>query len=54
MKIDYDTLFCFVDDFCQGFEPWYKKQLIADRKVKRNRSSHLILAETLRVRPKTF
>ena len=47
MKIDYDKLFCFVDDFCQGFEPWYKKQLITDRKVKRNRSGHLNLSETL-------
>lgn len=25
MEIDYDSLFCFVDNFCLGFEPWYKK-----------------------------
>ena len=25
-KIDLDALFCYVDDFCIGFEPaWYKK-----------------------------
>ena len=28
MNIDYDSLFCFVDDFCKGFENWYKKTLI--------------------------
>jgi hypothetical protein len=30
MFIDYDTLFCFVDDLCKSFEPWYQKKLIAD------------------------
>jgi hypothetical protein len=49
MKIDYDTLFCLVDDFCKGFEPWYKKQLISDGTTKRNRSCHLSLAETLTI-----
>lgn len=49
MKIDYDTLFCFVDDFCKGFEPWYKRQLILDGTAKRNRDSHLNLAETLTI-----
>ena len=24
MNIDYDSLFCFIDDFYKGFEPWYK------------------------------
>lgn len=47
MEIDYANLFCLVDDFCQGFEPWYKKQLITDGKAKRNREGHLILAEVL-------
>ena len=28
MNKDYDSLFCFVDDFCKGFENWYKKTLI--------------------------
>lgn len=49
MKTDYDTLFCLVDDFCKGFEPWYKKQLISDGTAKRNRSCHLSLAETLTI-----
>jgi len=29
MNIDYDSLFCFVDDFYKVFEPWYKKSLIS-------------------------
>jgi hypothetical protein len=49
MEIDYDTLFCLVDDFCKGFEPWYKKQLLTDGKAKRNRDGHLTLAETLTI-----
>jgi len=49
MNIDYDTLFCLVDDFCKGFEPWYRKQLLTDGKAKRNRSGHLTLAETLTI-----
>jgi hypothetical protein len=49
MEIDYATLFCLVDDFCKGFEPWYKKQLITDGKAKRNRDGHLILAEVLTI-----
>lgn len=49
MGIDYDTLFCLVDDFCVGFEPWYRKQLITDGKTKRNREGHLILAEVLTI-----
>jgi len=28
MKINYNTLFTFVDDFSKGFEAWYKKQLM--------------------------
>lgn len=49
MNIDYDTLFCLVDDFCKGFEPWYRKQLLKDGKSKRNRSGHLTLAEILTI-----
>jgi hypothetical protein len=37
MNIDYDSLFCFVDDFCKGFEPWYKKSLLTCGAKKRNR-----------------
>jgi len=49
MKIDYDTLFCFVDDFCKGFEPWYKKQLISREIVRRNRRCRLCLSEILTI-----
>jgi hypothetical protein len=47
MDIDYDILFCFVDDFCRGFEPWYRRQLLRDGSKKRNRSGHLSLSEIL-------
>lgn len=49
MNIDYDTLYVFVDDFCKGFEPWYKKQLISDNVIKRNRASGLNLSETITI-----
>lgn len=47
MEIDYVTLFCLVDDFCKGFKPWYRKQLIADNKLRRNRSCRLRLSEVI-------
>jgi hypothetical protein len=50
MEIDYDNLFCFVDDFCKGFEPWYRKQLITDGHVqRRRRRGHLQLSEVLTI-----
>ena len=49
MGIDYDNLFCLVDDFCKAFEPWYRKQLIFDGKAKRNRECHLSLSEVLTI-----
>jgi hypothetical protein len=49
MKIDYDTLFTFVDDFCKGFEAWYQKQLIGDGTVQRNRPCRLRLSEILTI-----
>lgn len=49
MHIDYDTLFCHVDDFCLGFESWYRKKLLTAGTVKRNRSSHLKLSEVLTI-----
>ena len=33
MNIDYDKLYCYVDDFCKGFEKWYKKTLITSGNV---------------------
>lgn len=49
MKIDYDTLFTFVDDFSKGFEAWYKKQLIGESKIQRKRPSRLSLSEILTI-----
>lgn len=50
MLIDYDRLFYFVDDFCKGFEPWYKKQLISAPLIRRrHREGHLKLSEVLTI-----
>ena len=49
MNIDYDTLFCLVDDFCKGFEPWYRKQLIGYGVIRRNRVCRLSLAEIVTI-----
>ena len=49
--IDYDTLFCFVDDFCQSFCVWWEKRLLEGYRKKklRNRSTHLTLSEILTI-----
>ncbi len=49
MVIDYDTLFVFVDDFCVGFEPWYKRQVLTDGNKKRLRHGHLKLSEIVTI-----
>ena len=49
MNIDYDSLFCFVDDFCKGFENWYKKTLITSGIRKRNKPCKLTLLNITRV-----
>ena len=49
MNIDYDSLFCFVDDFCKGFEPWYKKSLITCGAKKRNRECKMSLSEIITI-----
>ena len=50
MIIDYDTLFYSVDNFCQSFEPWYKKQLVCDYKTKKQRRPcRLNLSEVLTI-----
>jgi hypothetical protein len=49
MNIDYDSLFCFVDDFCKGFEPWYKKSLLACRTKKRNRECKMSISEIITI-----
>ncbi len=49
MGIDYDKLFYFVDNFCKGFEPWYKKQLVSGHLMRRRREGHLTLSEVLTI-----
>lgn len=49
MKIEYDELYCFVDDFCKYFEPWYRHQLISSGKRCRNRHSRLRLSEIVTI-----
>jgi len=49
MNIDYDRLFCFVDDFYKGFEPWYKKSLLTVVKKKRNRECKMSLSEIITI-----
>lgn len=49
MEIDYDKLFYFVDNFCKGFEPWYKKQLVSGHLMRRRREGHLTLSEVLTI-----
>ena len=49
MNIDYDSLFCFVDDFYKGFEPWYKKSLISSCTKKRNRECKMSLSEIITI-----
>ena len=49
MEVDYDSLFYFVDNFCLGFESWYKKQILREKSKKRNRLGHLSLSEILTI-----
>lgn len=49
MEIDYDSLFYFVDNFCVGFEAWYKKQLLRESSKKRDCCGHLSLSEILTI-----
>lgn len=49
--IDYDVLFCFVDDFCKAFSDWWQLTLLqADGTgKKRNRGTRLHLSEILTI-----
>jgi hypothetical protein len=49
--IDYDVLFCFVDDFCKAFVDWWKKTLLQGpgERPKRNRATHLHLSEIMTI-----
>ena len=49
MNIDYDSLFCSVDDFCKIFEPWYKKSLLTSGRKKRNRECKMRLSEIITI-----
>jgi hypothetical protein len=43
------TLFCLIDDFCQFFEPCWKRQLLLAAPKQRERSSGLCLSEVLTI-----
>lgn len=47
--IDYDTLFCFVDDFCKAFQEWWNKQLLQMGRIKRKRLTKLHLSEIVTI-----
>ena len=49
MNIDYDELYCNVDDFCKGFEPWYRASLISSGTKKRNRACKMSLSEIMTI-----
>jgi hypothetical protein len=49
MNIDYDELYCNVDDFCKGFEPWYRASLISSGTKKRNRQCKMSLSEIMTI-----
>ena len=49
MNIDYDSLFCFVDDFCKGFEIWYKQSLLSSGTKKRNRNCKMSLSKIITI-----
>ena len=49
MNIDYDSLYCFVDDFYKGFEPWYKRSLLTSGTKKRNRECKMSLSEIITI-----
>jgi hypothetical protein len=44
-----EALFCPVDDFCQIFEPQWRRQLLADGRQHRNRPRRLRLSEMLTI-----
>ena len=47
--MDWDALYCAVDDFCQAFEPLWRSRMIVDGERKRKRSSRLSLSEMLTI-----
>lgn len=49
MLYDFTELFCFVDDFCGMFVPWWDKQLMCSGLIKRNRKCHIHLSEIVTI-----
>ena len=49
--IDYDVLFCFVDDFCKAFVQWWQKMLVKGEgeTKKRDRATRLHLSEIITI-----
>jgi hypothetical protein len=49
LMISLEELFCSVDDFCQGFEPQWKQQLLGCGFKYRNRLRSLSLSEIMTI-----
>ncbi|AFL74834.1 hypothetical protein Thivi_2934 [Thiocystis violascens DSM 198] len=47
--IDFETVFCDVDDFCQEFLPDWHRQLLTQGERRRQRASRLTLSEILMI-----
>jgi hypothetical protein len=49
MSIDYDTIYFHVDNFCQGFLPWWYQQQIESGEKRRNRTCQMTLSEIITI-----
>ena len=47
--MDWDALYCAVDDFCNAFEAAWRSRMIADGEQRRNRPGRLSLSEMLTI-----
>lgn len=47
--MEIDNLFYEIDDFCQSFENYFKPHVLANKVLKRNRSSSLCLSEIVTI-----
>jgi Transposase DDE domain len=47
--MDWDALYCEVDDFCKSFEAVWRSRMIADGEQRRKRSGQLSLSEMLAI-----
>jgi hypothetical protein len=47
--MDWETLFCDVDDFCMYFEPLWQQRQIADGQRKRRRRTRLTMSEIMTI-----